>query len=167
MSLMRAIYNDMVSPVIFEQFSDDRTEFVYRVGGVDVVSNIEGILRNQRIVMVEDSHGDYIRKTVAEIVISSDPNSPWGGVAEPQLMAEFVVRPDPTITCSWETLGGEQVQTLGEESLYFNCDEDAVTWRIEPFEGEAIKALSDSFVVASVVRHQLVGKSRQGYRVRT
>lgn len=166
-SFMRTLYNDMVSPVIMEQFSDDRQEFVYRVGGVVETPRLEGIIRNQRIVMLEDQHGDYIRKTVAEIVISSDPNSPWGGVSEPQLLAEFLVRSDGEEGSLWQTLGGDQFQTLAGVDYFLNVATDGVSWRIEPFEGEAIRALSDTFIVASVVRHQLVGKGRQGYRVRS
>lgn len=135
-SLARHLYDTHATPTLFNTFSNERVDIVYRMGDVET-RNIKGIVRDRQIAMEMDAIGDVNKEERCSIVISSDPSSIWGGIAAPQLKA------------TWEI-----VDENNESSV----------WVTDASPGRGIEALSESLVMVHLVRLQAMAKSTPNYR---
>lgn len=89
MSIFRQVYDSTVVPVLMTAFADQSVPATYEVGST--TCDLYLIKRGERVELETDVHGDEIKKWRSQIVISTDPDSPWGGVESPQLTATFTI----------------------------------------------------------------------------
>jgi hypothetical protein len=108
---------------------------VYRIGDTEA-RGIVAIVRDRQTAMEMDASGDAIKQERITIVISTDPGSPWGGVADPQLRS------------TWE-ITEDGVSTM---------------WGVDPYPGRGIESVSESLAVVHLVRMYGMAKSIPNYR---
>lgn len=135
-SLWRSLFDIHATGQIFAVFENERVSVVYRIGDTEA-HGITAIVRDRQTAMEMDASGDAIKQERITIVISTDPGSPWGGVADPQLRA------------TWEITGEDGVATM---------------WGVDPYPGRGIESLSDSLAVVHLVRMYGMAKSIPNYR---
>ncbi len=89
MSLFRHIYDQTVVPTLMTAFAENSVIAFYRIGNSE--TEIRLIDRGERIEIEMDSEGDEIKRRRKQVVICTDPDSPWGGVADPQLTGQIEI----------------------------------------------------------------------------
>lgn len=137
MSLLSSMFNALARPAAFHFFGDERVRFEYIVG--DVCLRCDGMLRNMRQEFRVDEMGDRLKVTTAELVISSDPLSPHGGVAAPQIKALWhITRPHET---------------------------HATVWAVDDEPGRGINLIDESFAVIHLVRKGVAAKGSANLRL--
>lgn len=136
-SLARSLFAGHAAPILLDYFGDERVRLTYTIGNTEV-SGIIGVVRDQQKAFEEDAVGDVLKHDRMSIVICTDPASPWGGVADPQLKA---------------------IWTLTEE------DGTESQWSCDTQIGRGIEALSKTFALIHLVRLGTVSKSIPNYRI--
>lgn len=75
--------------MLLHDFADDGILITYEIGQTS--TELRGIVRNSRVEMQMDENGDQLKRHRCQIVITTNPESAYGGVVEPQLTARFVI----------------------------------------------------------------------------
>lgn len=117
--------------MLLHDFADDGIVITHEIGQTS--TELRGIVRNSRVEMEMDENGDQLKRHRCQLVITTNPDSQYGGVAEPQLTARFVINEH--------------------------------RWAVEPVEGRAIEAISESFAIINLVRTTSITKSYPGSRI--
>ncbi|TXH44327.1 MAG: hypothetical protein E6Q97_32850 [Desulfurellales bacterium] len=91
MNWLRDVYDKAAVVPLFDMFSDDAVDVVYTMRDASPVT-LKAIIRNRVVEMDgDDSFGDKTKVVSLDVVISTDASGPWGGVADPQLLATWEV----------------------------------------------------------------------------
>lgn len=88
-SFIRSLYDSHAAPMLLHDFADDGILITYEIGQTS--TELRGIVRNSRVEMQMDENGDQLKRHRCQIVITTNPESAYGGVVEPQLTARFVI----------------------------------------------------------------------------
>lgn len=114
-SFLRGVYEGFAAPTLLRTFADDAVQVLYEIG--DNCVELRAILRHARVEMDEDVNGDKLKRHRMQIVICTDPLSPLGGVAEPQLTARFTI---DNAVWAVEPIDGKAVEVLSETFALIN-----------------------------------------------
>ncbi len=114
-SFLRGVYNGFAAPTLLRTFGDDCVQVLYEIGSTTV--ELRAILRHARVDMYEDENGDKLKPKRMQIVICTDECSPFGGVADPQLTAKFIIDNE-----RWaiEPIDGRAIEVLSETFALIN-----------------------------------------------
>lgn len=109
MSWLRDVYDKSAVVPLFDMFSDDAVDVVYTIRDAAPVT-VQAIIRN-RVVEVDgdDEMGDKTKVVSLDVVVSTDPAGPWGGVADPQLLSTWEVE---GVTYNVDPRPGKGIQAL-------------------------------------------------------
>jgi hypothetical protein len=114
-SFLRRVYDNYAAPALYRTFGDDAVQVLYEIG--DTTTEIKAILRHARVEMDVDENGDANKRHRMQIVISTDPCSPFGGVSEPQLTARFVI---DNVRWAVEPVDGRAIEVLTDTFALIN-----------------------------------------------
>jgi hypothetical protein len=133
MSIFGHLFKSHGMPSLFRTFGDDSVDLIYRIGDTDC--RLQGIKRHEAVEMRQDDRGSGIKVRVCQIVISTEPTHPWGGIADPQATATWTIR-----------VPGKADQT----------------WAVDTEPGKGIESITESRAVIHLVRETAATRSHVG-----
>lgn len=132
MSILRTIFNATAREVLLDQFGDDTVDVAYVFGDV-CRRGLKGVLRHIAKEVRFDRHGDELKMTTAQIVLRYDQFSVCGGLADPQLHGQFMIKRRHEATPTY--------------------------WAIDDQEGRGVSMLDESFIVVHLVQIDALSRS--------